>query len=83
MDSDSFFRTSHSSPLIIGVLDGHETLVEKDVFHAGEEYAGAIRARTEIEIVRITAKIERPDVAERAALYIDDLTFGSELKAKY
>jgi len=78
-----FFRTSHSGPLIIGVFDAHETLVEEDVFHEGEGYAGVIRARAEIEIVRITAKIERPDVAERAALYIDDLTFGSEMKAKY
>jgi hypothetical protein len=46
----------------------------------GEGYAGMIRARAEIGIVRIVARNETPRIAEDASFYIDDLSFGRELK---
>jgi hypothetical protein len=56
---------------------------EEDVFHGGEGYAGVIRAKAEIEIVRILARIETLNVAEDSFFYIDDLSFGRELKGGY
>lgn len=78
-----FFRAGQLSRLAVTVLDSHETLIEEDVFHAEEGYAGVIRARAEMEIVRIMAKIEHPDTAENFHFYIDDFTFGRELKGSY
>ena len=58
-------------------------MLERDLFQAEEGYAGIIRAWAEIEIVRIIAKVDPLDIAENSCLYIDDLTFGRELKAGY
>jgi len=48
-----------------------------------EGYAGMIRARPEIGFVRIVAGIESLDVAQDFGFYIDDLSFGRELKGSY
>ena len=58
-------------------------MLEEDVFHDGEGYAGMIRARAEIGILKIVARIETLSIAEDSFFYIDDLSFGRELKRGY
>jgi len=58
-------------------------MLERDLFQAEEGYAGVIRAWPEIAAVRIIAKVDSLGIAENDRLYIDDLTFGRELKAGY
>jgi hypothetical protein len=58
-------------------------VLEEDVFHDGEGYAGMIRAKAEIGIVRIGARTETSRIAEDSFFYIDDLSFGRELKGGY
>jgi hypothetical protein len=67
----------------VKAFDSNEILLEEDVFHDGEGYAGVMRRRAEIGIVRIVAKIETPNAAENSCFYIDDLSFGRELKGGY
>jgi hypothetical protein len=78
-----FYRAPRATSLTAKVLDSHEILLEEHVFHDGEGYAGVIRPRAEIGIVRIVAKIETPNAAENSCFYIDDLSFGRELKGLY
>jgi hypothetical protein len=42
-----------------------------------------IRARAEIGIVRIVARSETLSIAEDSFFYLDDLSFGRELKGGY
>jgi hypothetical protein len=78
-----FYRVPRSSSLTVEALDNNGTILERDLFQAEEGYAGIIRAWAEIGIVRIIAKVDPLDIAENGCLYIDDLTFGRELKAGY
>ena len=78
-----YYRTSHAASLMVTAFDGNKTVLEENVFGAGEGYAGIIRARADIRIVTILARIESADSAENSCFYIDDLTFGTELKAGY
>ena len=78
-----FYRAPRSSSLTVEALDNKGTILERDLFQAEEGYAGIIRAWAEIGIVKIIAKVDRLDLAENSCLYIDDLTFGRELKAGY
>jgi hypothetical protein len=78
-----FYCTSRATPLRVKVLDSNETELEEDVFHDREGYAGVMRAKAEIGLVRIVTGIESPDTAEGFCFYIDDLSFGKELKAGY
>jgi len=48
-----------------------------------EGYAGLIRPRAEIATVRIVAGIENQNAAQDFCFYIDDLSFGRELKGSY
>ena len=57
--------------------------LRKPCFPNGEGYAGIIRARAEIGIVRIEAGIESLNAAQDFCFYIDDLSFGRELKGSY
>jgi hypothetical protein len=75
-----FYRAPRATSIWVEVLDNHETVLEEHVFHDGEGYAGVIRARAEIAIVRIVARSETLSVAEDSSFYIDDLSFGRELK---
>ena len=75
-----FYRAPRATSLTVTVLDSHETVLEEDVFHDGEGYAGMIRARTEIRIIRIVARSETLSIAEDSFFYIDDLSFGREFK---
>jgi hypothetical protein len=78
-----FYRAPRATSLTVKVLDSHETVLEEDVFHDGEGYAGMIRAKAEIGIVRIAARSETSSIAEDSFFYIDDLSFGRELKGGY
>lgn len=53
------------------------------MFHEREGYAGMTRAKAEIEIVRIVAVSETFSIGDDSVFYIDDLSFGRELKASY
>jgi hypothetical protein len=75
-----FYRTPRATSLTVKVFDNHGTVLEEDVFHDGEGYAGMIRAKAEIGIVRIVARSETLSIAEDSFFYIDDLSFGRELK---
>ena len=75
-----FYRAPRGTSLTVKLLDSHEAVLEEDVYHDGEGYAGMIRARPEIGIVRIVARSETLSIAEDAFFYIDDLSFGKELK---
>ena len=75
-----FYRTPPGTSLSVKALDSQETVLEEHVFQDGEGYAGVIRARAEIGIVRIVAKSETLSIAEDSSFYIDDLSFGRELK---
>lgn len=78
-----FFRVTQGASLTVKVLDSLETVLEEDVFHEREGYAGMNRVKAEIEIVRIVAAGETLSVADDSVFYIDDLSFGRELKASY
>ena len=75
-----FYRVPRATSLTVKVLDCHETMLEEELFPDGEGYAGMIRARAEIGIVKIVARNETPRIAEESYFYIDDLSFGRELK---
>jgi hypothetical protein len=78
-----FYRTQHAASLSVKVLDSCETVLEEDGFHGGEGYAGVIRAKAEIGVVRILARTEVSTIAEEPSFDIDDLSFGRELKGIY
>ncbi|MBV9107230.1 MAG: hypothetical protein JO313_14525 [Verrucomicrobia bacterium] len=78
-----FYHSSGTTSLTVSVLDNDETVLEEDVFRDREGYAGVIHSRAEIAIVRIAASIETPNAAEGSCFYIDDLSFGRELKGIY
>ena len=75
-----FYRAPRATSLLVKVLDAHETVLEEHGFHDGEGYAGVVRARAEIGIVRIVARSETLSITEDSSFYIDDLSFGRELK---
>ena len=75
-----FYRSPRGTSLTVEVLDSQETVLEEDVFPDGEGYAGMIRSRAEIGIVRIVARSEMLSSPEDSSFYIDDLSFGRELK---
>ena len=75
-----FYRVIRATSLSVKVLDSRETVLEEHAFHDGEGYAGVIRVRAEIGIVRIVARSETLSIAEDSSFYIDDLSFGRELK---
>jgi hypothetical protein len=75
-----FYRSAQATSLMVKLLDRQESVLEEDVFHDGEGYAGTIRARAEIGIVRIVARSETLSSHEGSSFYIDDLSFGRELK---
>ena len=77
-----FYSAPRTASLAVKVLDSRQTVLEEDVFHDGEGYAGMIRAKAEIEIVRIVARSETLGI-EDCYFYIDDLSFGRELKGGY
>jgi hypothetical protein len=78
-----FYRASAVTSLTVKVFDGQETQLEEAVFCKEEGYAGMIRPRAEIGIVRIVAVIESRNAAQDFCFYIDDLSFGRELKGSY
>jgi hypothetical protein len=78
-----FYRAPRAASLTVKVLDSHEGVLEEDLFHDGEGYAGVIRAKAEIGMVRIVARSESLSLAEDSLFYIDDLSFGRELKGGY
>jgi xanthine dehydrogenase molybdopterin-binding subunit B len=67
----------------VKVFDSHETVLEEDVFHDREGYAGVMRTKAEIGVVRILTCSESPDTTDVSRFYIDDLSFGRVLKAGY
>ena len=75
-----FYRTPRATLLTVKALNSDETVLEEDVFQDGEGYSGIIRARAEIGIVRIVAKTNAADSTGNTSFYIDDLSFGRELK---
>ena len=77
-----FYRTPRATLLTVKALNSDETVLEEDVFQDGEGYSGIIRARAEIGIVRILTRTNTRDLGN-TSFYIDDLDFGSELKAGY
>ena len=77
-----FYSASRAASLTVKGLDGQQTVLEEHVFHDGEGYAGMIRAKAEIEIVRMVARSETLSI-EDCFFYIDDLSFGRELKGGY
>ena len=78
-----FYRASRGTVLMVKAFDSNKTVLEEDIFQDGEGYAGMIRSRAEIGIVRILGRTEAVDFAEGTCFYIDDLTFGRELKGGY
>jgi hypothetical protein len=78
-----FYRAPGATSLTVKVFDSHEIELEEAAFSNGEGYAGIIRARAEIGIVRIVARREALSIAEDSFFYIDDLSFGRELKGSY
>ena len=78
-----FYRAPGATSLTVKIFDSHEIELEEAVFSDGEGYAGMIRARAEIGIVRIVARRETLSIAEDSFFYIDDLSFGRELKGGY
>ena len=75
-----FYRAPRATLVLVTVLDTHETVLEEHVFYDGEGYAGVVRVRAEIGIVRIVARSETLSITEDSSFYIDDLSFGKELK---
>ena len=78
-----FYRAPVAASLTVKIFDSHEIELEEAVFPNGEAYAGMIRTRAEIGIVRIVGRRENLSIAEDPSFYIDDLSFGRELKASY
>ena len=78
-----FYRAPGATSLTVKVFDSDEIELEEAVFSDGEGYAGMIRTRAEIGIVRIVARSETLSIAEDSFFYIDDLSFGRELKVGY
>ena len=78
-----FYRAPGAILLTIKIFDSHEIELEEAVFSNGEGYSGMIRPRAEIGIARIVARIESPNAAQDFCFYIDDLSFGRELKGSY
>ena len=78
-----FYRVPVATSLTVKIFDSHEIELEEAVFCDVEGFAGMIRARPEIGFVRIVAGIESLDVAQDFGFYIDDLSFGRELKGSY
>ena len=78
-----FYCAPRAASLTVKILDSHQTLLEEEVFPNAEGYAGMVRAKAEIGIVRIVARSETPRIAENSFFYIDDLSFGRELKGGY
>jgi len=78
-----FYRAPHATLLKVTALDSQETALEEAVFRNGEGYAGVIRAIAEIGCVRIVARIESLNPVEDSCFYIDDLSFGRDLKAAF
>ena len=75
-----FYRVPEVTSLTITVFDGCETQLEEAVFCNEEGYAGIIRLRAEIAIVRIVGVFENLNPTQDFCFYIDDLSFGRELK---
>ena len=78
-----FYRAPGVTSLTIKVFDSYETQLEEAVFCKEEGYAGMIRPRAEIGIVRIVAGIDSGNAVQDSCFYIDDLSFGRELKGSY
>jgi hypothetical protein len=78
-----FYRSPGVTSLTVNVFDDHETQLEEAVFRKEEGYAGMIRPKAEIGIVRIVAGIESRNAVQDFCFYIDDLSFGRELKGSY
>ena len=78
-----FYRAKGAASLTVQVFDSDEIELEEAVFCIGEGYAGMIRARAEIGTVRIVARIESLNATQDFCFYIDDLSFGRELKGSY
>jgi len=78
-----FYRTPGAASLTVKVFDSHEIALEEAMFCNPEGYAGLIRPRAEIATVRIVAGIENQNAAQDFCFYIDDLSFGRELKGSY
>jgi hypothetical protein len=78
-----FYRVKGAASLSVKVFDSDEIEFEEAVFCNGEGYAGMIRARAEIGIVRIVARIGTLNATQDFGFYIDDLSFGRELKGSY
>jgi hypothetical protein len=78
-----FYRAPGAASLAVKVFDSHEIELEEAVFSKGEGYAGMIRPRAEIGIVRIVAEVENLNAAQDFCFHIDDLSFGRELKGSY
>jgi hypothetical protein len=78
-----FYRAPGVTSLTVKVFDGHETQLEEAVFCKEEGYAGMIRPRAEIGIVRIAAGIDSRNAVQPSYFYIDDLSFGRELKGSH
>ena len=75
-----FYRAPRATSITVKTLDGQGTVLEEAAFPGGEGYAGVIRARAEIERGRIVASMETFE-AQSAGFYIDDFSFGRELKS--
>ena len=75
-----FYRVPEVTSLTITVFEGYETQLEEAVFCNEEGYAGIIRLRAEIAIVRIVGVFENLNPTQDFCFYIDDLSFGRELK---
>jgi len=78
-----FYRARGVTSITVKVFDDHETQLEEAVFCKEEGYAGMIRPRAEIGIVRIVAGIESRNALQDSCFYIDDLSFGRELKGSH
>ena len=78
-----FYRAPGVTSLTVKVFDGHETQLEEAVFSKEEGYAGMIRPKAEIGIVSIVVGIESRNAVQDFCFYIDDLSFGRELKGSY
>jgi hypothetical protein len=75
-----FYRAPGVASLTVRVFEGNEGQLEEAVFCIEEGYAGIIRPRAEIAIVRIVGVFENLNPAQDFCFYIDDLSFGRELK---
>ena len=74
-----FYRAPGATSLTVKIFNSDKIELEEAIFPNGEAYAGMIRARAEIGIVRIAARRETLSIAEDSVFYIDDLSLGREL----